>query len=151
MPQKQQPRDRLWLNDGSCIHCARRIGLIQVIEQLVHAMILHGIPQYIRSDNGPEFIAKELRSWLQGVGVKTAYIEPGSPWENGYCESFNGTFRDELLDGKTLTSSGTKLTAVQLSMVIRAWIDRAAIADVLVLSHDQQVLLSQTVEYPRGH
>ena len=79
VPQKQQPRDRLWLNDGSCIHCARRIGLIQVIEQLVHAMILHGIPQYIRSDNGPEFIAKELRSWLQGVGVKTAYIEPGSP------------------------------------------------------------------------
>ena len=86
------------------IHCARRIGSIQVIEQLAHAMILHGIPQYIRSDNGPEFIAKELRNWLQGVGVKTAYIEPGSPWENGYCESFNGTFRDELLDGEIFYS-----------------------------------------------
>ena len=82
------------------IHCARRIGSIQVIEQLANAMMIHGIPQYIRSDNGPEFIAKELRSWLSGIGVKTAYIEPGSPWENGFCESFNGTFRDNLLDGE---------------------------------------------------
>ncbi|MBA0902400.1 MAG: transposase family protein [Candidatus Nitrotoga sp.] len=65
------------------IHCARRIGSIQVIEQLANAMIVHGIPQYIRSDNGPEFIAKELRNWLAGIGVKTAYIAPGSPWENG--------------------------------------------------------------------
>ena len=72
------------------IHCARRIGSVQVIEQLANAMITHGIPEYIRSDNGPEFIAKELRSWLSGIGVKTAYIEPGSPWENGFCESFNG-------------------------------------------------------------
>ena len=82
------------------IHCARRIGSVQVIEQLANAMMIHGIPQYIRSDNGPEFIAKELRSWLSGIGVKTAYIEPGSPWENGFCESFNGTFRDNLLDGE---------------------------------------------------
>lgn len=136
IPQKQPPRGRLWLNDGSCmrlranhpnhvwsydfvfirdaygrkirmltmidefsrkcltIHCARRIGSIQVIEQLANAMITHGIPEYIRSDNGPEFIAKELRKWLSGIGVKTAYITPGSPWENGFCESFNGTFRD---------------------------------------------------------
>ncbi|MEI8077966.1 MAG: IS3 family transposase [Betaproteobacteria bacterium] len=86
------------------IHCARRIGSIQVIEQLANAMIDNGIPQYIRSDNGPEFIAKELRSWLSGVGVKTAYIEPGSPWENGFCESFNGTFRDNLLDGEIFYS-----------------------------------------------
>ena len=82
------------------IHCARRIGSIQVIEQLANAMIDNGIPEYIRSDNGPEFIAKELRSWLSGIGVKTAYITPGSPWENGFCESFNGTFRDNLLDGE---------------------------------------------------
>ena len=54
--------------------------------------------------NGPEFIAKELRSWLSGIGVKTAYIEPGSPWENGFCESFNGTFRDNLLDGEIFYS-----------------------------------------------
>ncbi|WP_143070215.1 IS3 family transposase [Polynucleobacter asymbioticus] len=86
------------------IHCARRIGSIQVIEQLANAMITNGIPEYIRSDNGPEFIAKELRSWLSGVGVKTAYIEPGSPWENGFCESFNGTFRDNLLDGEIFYS-----------------------------------------------
>jgi transposase InsO family protein len=86
------------------IHCARRIGSIQVIEQLANAMMIHGIPQYIRSDNGPEFIAKELRSWLSGIGVKTAYIEPGSPWENGFCESFNGTFRDNLLDGEIFYS-----------------------------------------------
>jgi len=57
--------------------------------------------KYIRSDNGPEFIAKDLHSWLPGIGVKTTYIEPvqpGSPWENGFCESFNDTFRDNLLD-----------------------------------------------------
>jgi putative transposase len=61
------------------IHCARRIGSTQVIEQLVNAMIANGIPEYIRSDNDPEFIAKELRNWLSGIGVKTAYIEPSSP------------------------------------------------------------------------
>jgi len=86
------------------IHCARRIGAIQVIEQLADVMLINGIPEYIRSDNGPEFIAKELRKWLGGIGVKTAYIEPGSPWENGYCESFNGTLRDNLLDGEIFYS-----------------------------------------------
>ena len=86
------------------IFCARRIGSIQVIEQLANAMITHGIPEYIRSDNGPEFIAKELRKWLSGVGVKTAYITPGSPWENGFYESINGTFRDNLLDGEIFYS-----------------------------------------------
>ena len=86
------------------IHCARRIGSIQVIEQLANAMVVHGIPEYIRSDNGPEFIAKDLRKWLSGIGVKTAYIEPGSPWENGFCESFNGTFRDNLLNGELFYS-----------------------------------------------
>jgi putative transposase len=80
------------------IHCTRRIGSIQVIEQLANAIIDNGIPEYIRSDNSPEFITKELRAWLSTVGVKTAYITPGSPWENGFCESFNGTFRDNLLD-----------------------------------------------------
>ena len=86
------------------IHCARRIGSIQVIEQLANAMILNGILEYIRSDNGLEFIAKELRQWLAGINVKTAYIEPGSPWENDLCESFNGTFRDNLLDGEIFYS-----------------------------------------------
>ncbi len=86
------------------IFCARRIGSVQVIEQLANTMIIHGIPEHIRSDNGPEFIAKELPKWLSGVGVKTAYITPGSPWENGFCESFNGTFRDNLLDGEIFYS-----------------------------------------------
>jgi transposase InsO family protein len=68
-------------------------------------MINNGIPEYIHSDNGPEFIAKELRSWLSGIGIKTAYIEQGSPWENGFYESFNDTFRDNLSDGGDLLQS----------------------------------------------
>lgn len=71
-----------------------------VIETLSGLMLLHGTPEYLRSDNGPEFIAKKLRSWLQTAGVITAYIEPGSPWENGYCESFNARMRDEFLNGE---------------------------------------------------
>ena len=82
------------------VHCARHIGANEVIEQLATAMITHGIPEYIRSDNGPEFVAHRLRAWLNNIGVKTAYIEPGSPWENGYCESCNGTLRDNLLNGE---------------------------------------------------
>lgn len=67
-------------------------------------MITHGIPEHILSDNGQEFIAKELRIWLSCIGVKTAYITIGSPWKNGFCESFNGTFRDNLLDGESFTA-----------------------------------------------
>jgi transposase InsO family protein len=70
-----------------------------VILILADLFIEHGIPEHIRSDNGPEFIARKLRKWLKDVGVKTLYIEPGSPWENGYCESFNGKMRYLLLDG----------------------------------------------------
>ena len=62
--------------------------------------ITHGVPDYIRSDNGSEFTTIVLRKWLRRIGVKTAYIEPGSPWENGYIESFNGKLRDELLNGE---------------------------------------------------
>ena len=62
--------------------------------------INRGLPDYIRSDNGAEFIALELQDWLKRLKVKTLYIEPGSPWENGYCESFNGKMRDELLNGE---------------------------------------------------
>ena len=75
-----------------------------MIEQLANAIITHGIPEHIRSDNGSEFIAKELRKWLSGVGVKTAYITPGSPWHNGFCSSFNGTNRDNLLNGEIFYS-----------------------------------------------
>jgi transposase InsO family protein len=63
-------------------------------------MVMKGVPEHIRSDNGPEFVAKELRQWLADIGAKTLYIEPGSPWENGYCESFNSKLRDEFLNGE---------------------------------------------------
>ncbi len=63
-----------------------------------------GKPEYICSDNGPEFVAEALRKWIAAVGAKTAYIEPGSPWENGYIESFNARFRDELLNGEIFYS-----------------------------------------------
>ena len=66
-----------------------------VLEILAGLFVVKGSPVYIRSDNGSEFTAKKLRSWLREVNVSTAYIEPGSPWENGYCESFNGKMRDE--------------------------------------------------------
>jgi putative transposase len=82
------------------IQVARRLGRYEVIEALADVMLLRGIPDYIRSDNGPEFVAKEVRSWLAKVGTGTLYIEPGSPWENGYCESFNGKLRDECLNGE---------------------------------------------------
>ena len=71
-----------------------------VIEVLSGIMIMRGCPEYLRSDNGSEFTANKLRKWLSSVGVITAYIEPGSPWENGYCESFNARMRDEFLNGE---------------------------------------------------
>ena len=71
-----------------------------VIEVLAELMLQRGAPEYIRSDNGSEFTSKKIRKWLSNVGVITTYIEPGSPWENGYCESFNGRMRDEFLNGE---------------------------------------------------
>jgi putative transposase len=71
-----------------------------VLDCLTELFIRHGVPEYIRSDNGSEFTAKVVRRWLSHMGVQALYIEPGSPWENGYNESFNGKFRDELLKGE---------------------------------------------------
>lgn len=76
----------------------RSIKSFDVIETLAELFIAHGAPAFIRSDNGSEFIAENLRSWLSELNVKTLFIEPGSPWENGYVESFNGKLRDEFLD-----------------------------------------------------
>ena len=146
VPQKQRPRRRLWLNDGSCIRLrperanhvwsydfvnarthdgrllrilalideytreclalrvARRLNSQDVIETLSEVMLWRGIPEHIRSDNGPEFVARQLRDWLQGLGTSPLYIEPGSPWENGYCESFNGKLREECLNGEIFYS-----------------------------------------------
>jgi transposase InsO family protein len=86
------------------IRVARRINGMGVIEAMADAMIVHGVPEHIRSDNGPEMTARIVRKWLASVGAKTLYIEPGSPWENGYCESFNGKLRDELLNGEIFYS-----------------------------------------------
>ena len=119
VPKKQPKRGRLWLNDGSCIRLRpehkdhveclailvdRRITSQDVIEQLFNLIVFRGIPEHIRSDNGPEFTAKAVRSWLNKLGVKTLFIEPGSPWENGYIESFNGKLRDELLNREIFTT-----------------------------------------------
>jgi transposase InsO family protein len=79
---------------------ARKQKSTDVLEVLSDLFILKGIPEYIRSDNGPEFTAIMLREWLAKIGAKTLFIEPGSPWENGYNESFNGKLRDELLNGE---------------------------------------------------
>jgi putative transposase len=86
------------------IRVARRINAIGVIETLADAMLFEGVPAFIRSDNGPEMVAKVLRQWLSGLGTRSLYIEPGSPWENGFCESFNGKLRDELLNGEIFYS-----------------------------------------------
>lgn len=75
-----------------------------MIETLADVMLWRGIPEQVRSDNGPEFVAKELRKWLAQLGTRPPYIEPGSPWENGYCESFNGRLRDECLNGEIFYS-----------------------------------------------
>ncbi len=90
--------------EGLAIRVARRINSLGVLESMADVMLVRGIPEHIRSDNGPEMTAKIVRSWLANVGVKTLYIEPGSPWENGYCESFNGKLRDELLNGEIFYS-----------------------------------------------
>ena len=82
------------------IRVNRKLNSTDVVDALTDLFILRGPPQYIRSDNGPEFVAQKVRDWIGAVGAKTAYIEPGSPWENGYCESFNARFRDELLNGE---------------------------------------------------
>ena len=86
------------------IRVARRINSFGVIEALSDVMLHRGIPDHIRSDNGPEMTAKVARDWLTQVGAKTLFIAPGSPWENGYNESFNGKLRDELLNGEIFYS-----------------------------------------------
>ena len=82
----------------------RRMGSPEVSETLSDVMLWRGIPEHIRPDNGPEFVAQPLREWLKTLGTEPLYIEPGSPWENGYCESFNGKLRDECLNGEIFYS-----------------------------------------------
>jgi transposase InsO family protein len=86
------------LRECLAIRVARRINSFGVIETMADVMLERGVPEHIRSDNGAEMTAKVVRSWLANLGAQTLYIEPGSPWENGYCESFNGKLRDECLN-----------------------------------------------------
>ncbi|WP_155276178.1 IS3 family transposase [Solemya velum gill symbiont] len=97
------------------IRVKRKLNSADVIDVLTDLFILRGVPAYIRSDNGPEFIAEAVRKWIAAVGAKTAYIEPGSPWENGYCESFNARFRDELLNGEVF------YTLHEAKVIIEQW------------------------------
>ncbi len=97
------------------IRVARRLKAIDVIDVLSDLFILREVPGHIRSDNGPEFIAKSVQAWITGVGAKTAYITPGSPWENGYVESFNARLRDELLNGEIF------YTLKEAQIVIESW------------------------------
>jgi transposase InsO family protein len=157
VPQRQPKRERLWLNDGSCIRLRpqhkdhvwsydfmvdrtsdgrairiltvldeytreclaikveRRLNSEDVIDQLFHLVVFRGIPEHIRSDNGPEFTAKAVRRWLAQLGVMTLFIEPASSWENGYIESFNGKLRDELLDREIFT------TLKEAKILIERW------------------------------
>jgi putative transposase len=77
------------------IRSERRWSSAKVIEGLADVMVWKGVSEHLRSDNGPELVARDLQKWLAGTGAKTAYIERGNPWENGYCESFNSKLRDE--------------------------------------------------------
>jgi transposase InsO family protein len=86
------------------IRVARRLNSYHVIETLGDSMLEHGVPEHVRSDNGAEMTAERVRKWLQTLGTKPLFIEPGSPWENGYCESFNGKLRDECLNGEIFYS-----------------------------------------------
>ena len=97
------------------IDVGRRITSDDVLERLTELFVLRGVPAYVRSDNGPEFTATVVREWLERVGVKTLYIEPGSPWENGYIESFNGKLRDELLNGETFD------TVLEAQVLVERW------------------------------
>ena len=97
------------------IRVSRKLKAVDVIDVLSDLFILRGIPGHIRSDNGSEFVAKAVREWISAVGAKTAYIEPGSPWENGYCESFNSKLRDELLKGEIF------YTLKEAQIVIENW------------------------------
>ena len=86
------------------IRVGRRLRSTDVIDALSDLFVLRGVPGHIRSDNGPEFIAKAVQEWIAAVGARAACIAPGSPWENGFCESFNARLRDELLDGEIFYS-----------------------------------------------
>ena len=97
------------------IDVGRKLNSQDVLHRLGELFVRRGSPAYIRSDNGPEFTAKAVREWLARVSVQTLFIEPGSPWENGYVESFNGKLRDELLDREIF------YTLTEAQVLIERW------------------------------
>ena len=97
------------------IKVERRLHSQDVLDALFELFIFRGIPEHIRSDNGTEFAARAVRKWLASLGVRTLFIEPGSPWENGYIESFNGKMRDELLDREIFS------TLTEAKVLIEQW------------------------------
>lgn len=101
--------------ENLAIHVSRRLNSLDVLETLADLFLNRGIPKYIRSDNGPEFIAKRLREWFSKIKVSPLFITPGSPWENGYIESFNGKLRDELLNGEIF------FTLKEAQVLIERW------------------------------
>ena len=109
--------DRVWAYDfvEDRTRDGRKLGSCDVIDVLTDLFIARGTPGLVRSDNGPEFVATAVKGWITGVGAKTAYIEPGSPWENGYEESFNGKLRDELLDMEVFN------TLAEAKVLIEQW------------------------------
>jgi putative transposase len=101
--------------EALAIRVDRKLNSIDVVDALTDLFILRGPPAFIRSDNGPEFIAEKVRDWIGAVGAKTACIMPGSPWDNGYCESSNARFRDELLNGEIF------YTLKEVKIIIEQW------------------------------
>src|SRR4051812_24937618 len=97
------------------IDVARKLKADHVLERLTELFVRRGVPEHIRSDNRPEFTAKAVREWLGRVGVRALYNEPGSPWENGYVESFKGKLCDELLDREVFD------TLLEAKMLIERW------------------------------
>jgi transposase InsO family protein len=97
------------------IKVARKLNSMNVIETLADLFLLRGVPAHVRSDQGPEYIAAAVKGWIGAVGAQTAYVERGSPWENGYVESFNSRLRDELLNGEIFT------TLKEAQIVIEGW------------------------------
>ena len=97
------------------IRIDRKLKSVDVIDVLSDLFILRGVPERLRSDNGPEFVAKAVQDWIAAVGAKAAYVAPGSPWENGFIESFNARLRDELLDGEIFYS------LAEARIVVESW------------------------------
>ena len=105
-----------YTREALCVHVRTKRGSADVLEALYPLLLKHGKPEYIRSDNGPEFVATSLQDWLVKVGITPLHIYPGSPWENGYNERFNGTLRREVLDAEWFT------TTKQAQIVIDLWL-----------------------------